>query len=151
MSSKRRKRKGNNITAQSAPPSLSLRDMMAKDTTSTPIPDQRSSTEQMKKISNKAKQNKNIVSTTQILTPSLTKNKRHVTPSNSNLTPYVQIIADEETLHQSFNKSPQQQPARTSASSASFASRLLSKSPAVITSSLPETLSKCNNFSLHYL
>lgn len=105
----------------------------------------------MKKISNKAKQNKNIVSTTQILTPSLTKNKRHVTPSNSNLTPYVQIIADEETLHQSFNKSPQQQPARTSASSASFASRLLSKSPAVITSSLPETLSKCNNFSLHYL
>ncbi|CAB4437001.1 unnamed protein product [Rhizophagus irregularis] len=142
MSSRRGKRKSNNITAQSATPSLSLRDMMAKDTTSTPILDQRSSTEQMKKISNKAKQNKNNVSTTQILTPSLTKNKRHVNPSNSNLTPYVQIIADEETLHQSFNKSPQQQPARTSASSvssASFASGSLSKSPAVITSS--ETLS----------
>lgn len=44
MSSRRGKRKGNNITAQSATPSLSLRDMMAKDTTSTPIPDQRSST-----------------------------------------------------------------------------------------------------------
>lgn len=98
--------------------------------------------EQINKTSNKTKQNKSVMST---LTSSLMKNKHHVIPPNSNLTPYIQIC-DEETLHQSSNNSSQQQTARTSASSASFASRSSSKSPAVITPSLSETLSKCYNF-----
>lgn len=87
-----------------------------------------------------------IVSTTQTLTLSLTKNKHHVTSPNSSLTPYIQICVDEEILHQSSNKSSQQQPARTSATSASFASRSSSKSPAMITSSSSKTLSKCYVF-----
>ncbi|CAB4436214.1 unnamed protein product [Rhizophagus irregularis] len=132
MSSRRGKRKGTNY--QSTTPSLSLRDMMAMDTISTPISTQKNSMEQVKKTSNKTKQNKSAMST---LTPSSTKNKRHVTPSNSNLT--IQIC-DEETLHQPSNKSSQQQSTRTSASSASFASRSSSKSP-VITLSSSETLS----------